>query len=53
MKLTRFIRNRGGMILAAAALAITSLLILNFVRSKMIDPLAEQSEQQVQSLRAN
>ena len=31
------------MILAAAALAITSLLILNFVRSKMIDPLAEQS----------
>jgi hypothetical protein len=41
------------MILAGAALAITSLLILNFVRSKMIDPHAEQSAEQVQPPRAD
>lgn len=40
------------MILAAAAVAITSLFILNYVRSKMMDPLTEQSARQVQSIPA-
>jgi hypothetical protein len=37
-------RKRSGMLIAAVLSAITSLLILNYVRSRMIAPVAEQSQ---------
>lgn len=52
MKLTKVIRKRSAMILAVAALTLTSLFILNYVRSKMMDPLTEQSAQRAQSFPA-
>jgi hypothetical protein len=43
-------RKRSGMLIAAALFTITSLFILNYVRSKMLAPIAEQSQhEQIQA----